>query len=159
MHTLGSYNDEFLVQRVVADAVDEFYLRQGYVREADFLHRAIAYLLGPQPVEVASSVLLLIQRVPTGLPCATTLANIYLASKYDVHVQRSCNLSFFGRLVDDMLGVIPPEKTDNLFEVLNLWHTSIQVKHSDLMISDTVNHQDLTFTISNQGKLTQIDIS
>lgn len=78
----------------------------------------------------------------TGLPLASTVAALYIAIGFDVHVMRG-GLTRYRRYIADGLGTIRASKVDGFLAYLNSCHGSLRVKASDLVIDALVHCLDL----------------
>ena len=85
----------------------------------------------------------------TGLSCASTIANIYLSSGFDIHVAEIAVQPLLRYIDDGIMTVMKQMSTDTILLHLNSWHPSVRVKLDDVQRGSQVHVLDLQLDIVN----------
>ena len=84
----------------------------------------------------------------TGIAPATTIANLYLAIKFDKYVLDHSGIKYLRRFVDDGFGINASGLNKNeLLDYLNAWHPSIAVSADALNVGENVHILDISLQL------------
>ena len=113
----------------------------------------ILKLILAQPlIEVDGITYVLVNGLTTGLACASTVANIYLAKgSFDDFVVSSLDARKFVRYIDDGGGICKQDSFERILAKLNSWHPSIRVQRKDCVLGSSIHLLDLQLDINSFG--------
>lgn len=152
------FGDEKAVFEVVSKRVEHHFSKRGMTRLGSWLCKALKLLLLDPVVRVKGkdmgveeNEVFFIQRsgMTTGLSCASTIANIYLSSGFDIHVAEIAVQPLLRYIDDGIMTVMKQMSTDTILLHLNSWHPSVRVKLDDVQRGSQVHALDLQLDIVN----------
>eukprot|EP00929_Paragymnodinium_shiwhaense_P085820 TRINITY_DN46278_c0_g1_i1.p1 TRINITY_DN46278_c0_g1~~TRINITY_DN46278_c0_g1_i1.p1 ORF type:complete len:543 (+),score=39.43 TRINITY_DN46278_c0_g1_i1:144-1631(+) len=151
--SLTLLDDANSVIPVVAEAIDRHYAATTSWAEGELAIKLLHLVLRDQVITPAGRTGEFYKQtvgVTTGLGPAPTIANIYLAARFDRFVSDWLSLTRYCRYIDDSIAIISSRfSTEDVHVVLNSWHP-IRVKPGDIALGNRVHILDIDLQLDDR---------
>ena len=150
-------DDPKCVFNVLVPAILGFFSKRGLCNLADLIIKFLKVILHKPLITLFDKTYSLDRGMVTGLACATTVANIYLALSFDEYIRNSFPmLMYYKRYVDDGFCMVSASTFDqipshnrgkHIAALCSGWHDSIKIRPKDVSIGNSVHFLDLNISI------------